>query len=190
MTGLKRGQVRLEPHQQDWAAQAEAIIKLLRQVLGEQARDIQHVGSTAIAGICAKPILDLAVAMDSPEEILPWLPALEQQGFVFRGQDVPGQLLLVRGDFQQDTRDCHVHVVQWHSDAWQNYLNFRDFLNAFPERAQEYQALKQRLARQFPHDRQSYTQGKQQLINSLLEQAQHWQSASADGHTPCVTRWM
>ena len=63
MTGLRRGRVELMPYQEEWSKSAENVIRLLKQLLGDTAIDIQHVGSTAISSTHAKPIVDIAVAV-------------------------------------------------------------------------------------------------------------------------------
>ncbi len=61
----------------------------------------------------------------------------------FRGQDVPKQLLFAMGDFEKNTRTHHIHVVEWNSVAWNNYINFRDYLNTFTDKAKLYDSHKQ-----------------------------------------------
>ena len=68
--GLKRGQVKLVPRQTDWHKDAAGVIKKLKEILGNSAIDIQHVGSTAILNICAKPIIDIAVGVGNVADIL------------------------------------------------------------------------------------------------------------------------
>ena len=176
MLGLKRGTVVLCPHEKEWNAQAQQVVDRLKSVLGDAARDIQHVGSTAITHIRAKPILDIAVGMDNPEQVLAFVPELEQAGVVFRARDTDrdGGLLFVMGDFAADTRTCHIHVVVWQGEAWYNYINFRDYLNEVPEQARRYEAEKRRLAARYPDDRVRYTDGKASVIAGLLEQAADW----------------
>ena len=176
MLGLKRGTVQLLPHEAQWEEQGRQVVSLLREVLGDAARDIQHVGSTSITGICAKPILDIAVGMDDPERVLDFVPALEARDVIFRnrGADDEGGLLFVMGDFAADTRSCHIHVVVWKGEAWYNYINFRDYLNAQPEQAACYENCKRELARRYSCDREKYTAGKAPLIGQLLEQANRW----------------
>lgn len=70
MTGLKRGTVKLCPHQKEWDEIARDTIEHLKRLLGDRAFDIQHVGSTSIPGIWAKPIIDIVVAADRPEDIM------------------------------------------------------------------------------------------------------------------------
>jgi len=182
MLGLKRGTVMLRPHENQWEEQARQVIAILREVLGDVARDIQHIGSTSINHICAKPILDIVVGMDDPEQVLDFLPMLEEQGVIFRshGADDEGGLLFVTGDFSADTRTSHIHVVVWRGKAWYNYVNFRDYLNARPEQARRYEVRKRELAEQYANDRERYTAGKAPLIAQLLEQAEQWRQGKEE----------
>ena len=132
MLGLKRGTVELIPHQTVWEEDAAKTILLLKSILNDAAIDIQHVGSTAIKNICAKPIIDIAVGVNSFNSIKPYIGLLEENGIIFRKEDVERQLLFVIGDFEKDIRTHHIHFVEWDSAEWNNYINFRDYLNAFP----------------------------------------------------------
>lgn len=171
MLGLKRGTVQLLPHQPDWDTAAEQTIVLLKKLLAHAAVDVQHVGSTAVRGIHAKPILDIAVGVRSLGDVKPYLEPLAENGIVFSGEDIPGQLLFVMGDFERDTRTHHIHVVEWNGAAWNDYIGFRNYLNTFPDKAEQYDKLKQRLAAEFAGDRAGYTKGKQKLIQQLLMEA-------------------
>ena len=174
MLGLKRGTVQLMQHQEAWHEAAADAVFQLKQILSDTAIDIQHVGSTAIHGIHAKPIIDIAVGVRATDDIMDYVEILAQNGIIYRKQDVEGQVLFVMGDFENDFRTHHIHVVQWNSPAWCNYINFRDYLNAFPEKAKAYDNLKCSLAEQFSKNRGNYTGGKQELINQLLLEAKVW----------------
>lgn len=175
MLGLKRGTVALRPHEPGWDAAAAQTVRQLRQIFGPTAADIQHVGSTSIPAISAKPILDIAVAVRSLDAATPLLPDLEARGFHYRPQcGNAGEMLLVCGDFSADTRTHHIHIVTAGSAEWQNYLNFRDYLRAFPEKARAYQRVKESLAQQFPRNREAYTAGKAALIEQILRDASAW----------------
>lgn len=176
MLGLERGTVRLLPHQEEWHRLAQDAAAQLKAILGETALDIQHVGSTAIATVHAKPIIDIAVGVRALEDVRPYMSKLAARGIAFRGEDVPGQLLFVMGDFERNTRTHHIHVVPLGGDAWNGYISFRDYLNAFPEEAKKYDAQKMRLAGLYASDRKRYTTGKQQLIAELLRQARLWKA--------------
>lgn len=174
--GLKRGTVELLPHDAAWEENAAQIIEKLKTVLGTTARDIQHIGSTAIRSVCAKPIIDLVIGVDGFEDILEKKNILERIGVIYRGQDHPGQHLFVMGDFSADTRTHHIHVVLFGGEIWENYINFRDYLNAAPEKAAAYNALKQELLQDHANDRGGYTGGKQVLIDRLLLEAKAWRA--------------
>ena len=174
--GMKRGTVYLEPHQSEWERSAEETIRTLKNILGSVAVDIQHIGSTSIKTISAKPIIDIAVAVNDYEPILRKRNVLEKADIIFRFDERPEQLLFVMGDFEKDTRSHHIHVVLYDSDEWNNYINFRGYLNSNSEAAGEYEAVKIRLAEQYPDDRIAYTEGKQEVIYRLLEEARVWKS--------------
>lgn len=176
MIGLKRSTVKLMAHQDEWHKEAERTIQELKRLLGNTAVDIQHIGSTAIPSIHAKPIIDIAVGICDLNDIMSHIEMLRENGYVFRGEDVPGQILFVRGDFEKDFSTHYIHVVKWNGNAWNNYINFRDYLNTFPEKAMMYDDCKQNLAIQFPEDRGRYTEGKQHLIDDFLEEARLWRS--------------
>ena len=174
MLGLKRGTVKLTAHQDEWAKEAAKTIRELKYLLGNAAVDVQHIGSTAVASVCAKPVIDIAVGVRELNDILPYIEALRKNGFIYRGEDVPGQLLFAAGDFAKDIRTHHIHVVKWRGNEWNNYINLRDYLNNFPEKAQQYNDCKRKLAECFSDNRKCYTEGKQKLIESLLEEARRW----------------
>lgn len=168
LIGLKRGTVVLKPHCDIWNEMADKMIDVLRGILQTAVTDIQHVGSTAINGLPAKPIIDLAVGAVNTEDIMAFVPQLQQYGIEFRGEDHPGQLLFSMGDFEEDIITFHIHVAAYSSDDWNNYIYFRDYLNSHPEAADEYLKLKEDLYRQFADDRKAYTAGKHSFIDKIL----------------------
>ena len=172
--GLKRGTVRLEEHQAEWEAVAVKTIGTLKAILGDWAVDIQHVGSTSIKWICAKPIIDIAVAVRNLKDVERFIGTLNEYGVVFRRYYGPGQMFFVMGDFSNDIRTHHIHFVEHDSKEWNDYLNFRDYLNAIPEKAKQYESLKRTLFQKYADNRESYTAGKSELINSLLDEAREW----------------
>lgn len=172
--GLKRGTVRLEAYQPAWEQSAVEVISELRAALEGLDVDIQHIGSTSIKAIKAKPIIDIAVAVESPDVALARNEILAGYGIIFCYEERPAHLLYTKGDFAADTRTHHIHVMPKSSAEWQNYLNFRDYLNANARAAAEYEAAKIRLAAQYPNDRNAYTDGKAEIISRLLAEAAKW----------------
>jgi len=175
MIGLKRGTVMLFPHDEAWKNEAELTIKCLRNVLGSAALDIRHVGSTSIAGICAKPIIDIAVCVREFDDLLPHLCALEEAGFIHRPNvDSEHQMFFVCGDFENDTRTHHIHAVKEDSTEWRDYNNFRDYMNSHPNDAAKYDALKKELCSKYADDRETYTASKAAFIKRILDRALAW----------------
>lgn len=176
MIGLKRGAVALEEHQACWDESAAETAAVLWEVLKDRAIDIQHVGSTSVKQICAKPIIDIAVGLRDLSSVEQVIPLLEKRHIVFRGMDHPEQFLFVKGDFARDIRTHHIHMVIWGSVQWNDYINFRDYLNADSGKAKEYEALKLQLAQEYFNDRNAYTTGKTELIERLLKEAKAWRA--------------
>lgn len=171
MTGLKRGTVSLSPHDPAWSAQAQKTIGVLQSVFGWGAKDIQHIGSTAIEGIRAKPIIDIAVGVGSFEG-LP-LKELEAAGFQERRNRFSSNLLYVL-ETEDMVRTHQVHILLYDSLQWHNYVDFRDYMNAFPGKAAEYETLKQRLAAECNNVQTAYTDGKHDYMEKTLAEAREY----------------
>lgn len=167
MLGLEQGKVRLVTHQPGWRALFEAERTVLQAAMGKNAVAIEHVGSTAIIHICAKPILDILVGLQADialGDAEPWLTAA---GYTYRGEHgVPGRVLGVK--HSDSLRTHHVHVTTWGGTFWHEHIYFRDYLNAHPTIAAEYEQLKRALAAQFPADRPQYTARKDPFIQRVL----------------------
>ncbi|MDD2362940.1 MAG: GrpB family protein [Oscillospiraceae bacterium] len=173
--GLKRGVVKLADHNPEWKEFAVRTIEQLWRIFGSVATDIQHVGSTAIRGIKAKPIIDIAVAVEDFAEVELLMPQLNEAGF-FKSKlhAIENDMLICDDNEIADTRSYHVHIVKVNSVQWNNYLNFRDYLNSMPDVAKEYERLKVNLATKHPSDRNAYTDGKDGIVAHLLSEAQTW----------------
>lgn len=173
MIGLKRGTVVLYPHEQSWEDEAVKTIKKLKSILGEAAVDIQHVGSTAIKSIQAKPIIDIAVGVRSFEEVMKFEDELLKNGFYHRETELPDQLLFACGSYYDKSGELQthfIHVVIFESRAWKDYISFRDHMNSDEKDAKAYETLKLRLAAEAPIDigREKYVRGKHGFITEIL----------------------
>lgn len=177
MIGLKRGTVELYDHEKEWEIEAQRTIDRLRKILRAAAKDIQHVGSTSILSIKAKPIIDIAVAVDNFDDILALESEMRSGGFWYRPKSELGdQLLFASGSLYEgagDQQSHFIHVVRTNSMEWKNYINFRDYLNNTPEAAKAYEDLKVSLAAAAPIDagREKYLAGKQDFITYTLRKA-------------------
>ena len=169
MIGVKSGTVKLVQHQEEWHENAENVISVLKQLLGDTALDIQHVGSTAICSIHAKPIIDIAVAVHDIKDILPYIEVLKQHNIFYHEGAVAGEVFFVMED--GDIRTHHIHIVNRNGTGWSNYISFRDYLNANPEKVMMYDEFKRKSAVRFADDRKRYTASKQEIIGQLLSEA-------------------
>jgi GrpB-like predicted nucleotidyltransferase (UPF0157 family)/8-oxo-dGTP pyrophosphatase MutT (NUDIX family) len=173
--GLKRETVELYDHDPEWETAAVKTIAQLKSIFGAAAVDIQHVGSTAIRSIKAKPIIDISVGVKSFDSILPLISILEDRGFYkSKLHAVSNDILLCAGNKDADTRTYHIHIVIYGSAQWKNYIRFRDYLNANSTAAHDYEITKSALAMKYPNDRNAYTEGKEKVISQILRKAQVW----------------
>ena len=171
MIGLKRGTVQLLPYDNAWAALGERYCTHIKSALGECAVSVAHVGSTSVPGLCAKPIIDIAVGVQSLDTQI--IASMEHAGYIFRpSQDDRSNMLFVDGE--NEIRRAHIHVVLHMSMEWRNYINFRDYLRCFDDVRAQYAALKQSLAAKYPKDRESYTAAKADFIAYALRKAMVW----------------
>ena len=166
--GLKRGIVQLESHDKQWDEAAIQTIKNLKSILGDDAVDIQHIGSTAIPAIKAKPIIDIAVGVTDFEKIMSYNEQLQKEGIFYRGSDVEDQILYVMGDMENDTRTHHIHIVKWNGTEWKKYIHFRDYLNDNENMALQYQRVKEELESKYADNRGLYTKEKKDIIDIIL----------------------
>ncbi len=176
--GLKRGKVELADHDPEWKMIAAQTIEQLWCAFGPVAKDIQHVGSTAIQHIKAKPIIDIAVAVDDFKAVEALAAVLENAGFLRRHWETDEQILFAVGDYTKpDGVVTHfIHVVKTDSLDWHSYINFRDYLNANIVAAKSYEDLKIKLAAENQHDkgREKYLAGKFDFIEQTLKEASMW----------------
>jgi len=138
--------------------------------------DIQHIGSTAIPGMAAKPIIDIAVAVADTSIIDSLVAPLMTLGYEYRG------LLLGIADHhffrKGDPREYFLHVFKHQSDLWKKRIAFRDYLIRHADVAAEYRMLKERLAAVHSDDRKSYTAQKKVFVERVTATAMKIQQAA------------
>jgi GrpB-like predicted nucleotidyltransferase (UPF0157 family) len=151
-----------------WLALAEEWSGALLDVLNAIEPRVEHIGSTAVPGLLAKPVVDLQVSVPDVDDEGTYRAALESLGFVLRARE-PGHRFFRPPAGQP--RIVHVHVCQKGSDWERDHLLFRDQLRARPDLAARYAELKRRLAREKGTDRIGYTEGKAEFIRDVLRSA-------------------
>lgn len=174
---LKKDHVDIVAYNSEWPTMANIEISKLREILPlSKIIDIQHVGSTAIPGMAAKPIVDIQIAVHSLDEMKVFaIPVLQKLGYEYWYENPdPERMFFAKGmpPFGEK-RTHHVHIVEPTSKHWSGKINFRDYLIAHPEVAKEYQALKMKLAQQYTYDREEYTNAKGEFVNRILQLAKN-----------------
>ena len=165
--GLRKGTVVLVDHNPAWQRAFEIEAAQIRAALGPLAIEIQHVGSTAIPNIRARPILDLMLGIADFDQGPLLEPALAQLGYEYVPHaGVPNDHVFGKGL----DRTHLLHVVEHDGPDWNHKLRFRDRLRADPTLAQAYESLKIRLAEEFADNRAAYTAAKQQFIVDAVKQ--------------------
>ena len=166
--GLASKSVRIDSYDDRWPAlfgtEASRISNAI-SAAGLPAVRIEHVGSTAVPGLAAKPILDLAIGRQPEISAGAYVPVLEAAGYIYRGDGgLPGREFFRRGEL----RTHHLHLVEiggWH---WRRYLGFRDALRADATLREAYATLKRALAAEYPQDREAYIEGKTTFIEMVV----------------------
>lgn len=165
MVGLPESEVRLDAYSREWPAMFEREEARLRGALGARLLDVQHIGSTAVPGLCAKPIVDFAVRIGSLAEVPACVAALEKLGYTYKGEyGLPGRHFFTLGE----PVTHHLHLVAAGGEHWDAWLRFRDLLRADTGVREAYAALKADLARRHAGDRKAYTAAKNAFIAGAL----------------------
>jgi GrpB-like predicted nucleotidyltransferase (UPF0157 family) len=161
--------VRIVEHDPGWADIAATACRDVLEAAGDLVADVQHVGSTAVPGLPAKPILDLAAAVASLEVIPRLIERLDALGYIYRGDGKTSGGHLFVWEPEVDIRSIHLHVVSSDDSQWRDYLLFRDLLCRDADVRTRYAELKRALARIHSDDRTSYTDSTHDFIRGILD---------------------
>jgi len=162
--------VLIVPYDPSWPGQYLDESKLIRSAMGPYLQAIEHIGSTSVPGLSAKPIIDILGGMFKLEDAFTIIPALEQIGYTYVPEyemQLPDRRYLTR--FRNDRAKIHLHLVKTHSPLWQNHLIFRDRLIADSHLRDAYAQLKMELSMKFGTDRVGYTNAKTTFIKKVLD---------------------
>jgi GrpB-like predicted nucleotidyltransferase (UPF0157 family) len=167
----ERAEVR--PHDPRWTVRAEAECSRLAALLAPWVVDgVEHVGSTAVPGLAAKPIVDLMVSVtDLDTVVVKASGLLVADGWAYVPPDLdrrPWRRFFVKPDASGRRREAHLHLIRAGHPRWTDQIRFRDALRNNAHLAQAYEDLKRRLAAESGHDREAYTEGKAAFVASVL----------------------
>jgi GrpB-like predicted nucleotidyltransferase (UPF0157 family) len=166
--------VEVVPHDPSWKQAFQAEASQVSQALGENIVAIHHIGSTAIATIYAKPIIDLLVEVRALLEVDAHAPAMQALGYEAMGElGIPGRRYF-RKENHEGIRTHHVHAFEAGSPQVQRHLLFRNYLRVHDDEAQQYSSLKRQLAQEHPQDIYAYMDGKDAFIKEIDRRAAAW----------------
>ena len=147
---------------------------VLEAALGACVEVIEHIGSTSVPGLAAKPVIDVLVGVSEISDVDGCADAMQAAGYEALGENgLPGRRYFRKRNAAGE-RLFHVHVYASDSAAYHRHLVFRDYLLAHPGRAAEYGAFKRKLAAQDLPDRVSYVSGKADLVARIEAEALEW----------------
>ena len=140
----------------------------LRAALGEAARRVEHIGSTSVPGLAAKPIVDVLLVVEDSSDEHSYLPALEEAGYVLRVRE---RDFHEHRMFRTAAKDVHVHVYSPDSPEIERYLLLRDRLRKYHEERELYARTKRELANQTWPTMQHYAEAKTEVIEGIISRA-------------------
>ncbi|TSC65831.1 MAG: hypothetical protein G01um101477_324 [Candidatus Doudnabacteria bacterium Gr01-1014_77] len=170
MIGLKRGIVKLVRYNPKWRQSFQHEQKKLSKVFDQNAFKIEHIGSTAIPGILAKPIIDIALIVPSFKKAKRYVKKLKELGYEIKKDDTRKErLFFTKGP--EEKRTHYLHIGEIGSGYVEDMILFRDFLCKNKAIAKKYSDLKENLAEKYQDKREIYTAKKEKLIKDIVKKA-------------------
>jgi GrpB-like predicted nucleotidyltransferase (UPF0157 family) len=152
-----------------WARLFEHIARPVRDAVADMGAEVEHIGSTSVPGLAAKPVIDIDVVVRSAEDLPAAIERLRELGYVYQGdKGIKGREAFL---WPPGASPHHLYVVVAGSRPHADHIEFRDFLRRHPDLAQEYAALKRDLADRHRDDPLGYTDGKSEFVIAALQAA-------------------
>lgn len=157
--------IELLPHDDAWAERFAIEKQKIVPIFNRYSCQIEHIGSTSVPHLPAKPIIDIAVKVESVEIVLELVAPLSEVSYDYQGEyGLPGRHFFTKGK----PREFHLHIVDDGTDHWERWVNFRGILTTNEAIRKEYLELKADLAEKYRFQREKYTEGKTLFIDSVL----------------------
>lgn len=155
----------------DWIKAYDEEKVKIEETLQEHILSIEHIGSTSVPGLGAKPIIDMMVGVRNLDEVgQKQIDRLMAVGYEYvHKPEYPERKFFRKGKWRAGTH--HLHVYEMNGLSWRNNLLFRDYLRQHAEMAEQYYRLKKELEVTYKHDRPAYTAGKETFIQEVIRQA-------------------
>lgn len=163
-------EIKIEEFNSNWSKQfVEEKVKL-KEILADNVISIEHIGSTSVVGLAAKPIIDIAIGVNDLDVVDKFIDPLKQIGYEFvYHREFPKRRFFRKGQWRAGTH--HLHIYQFGGEEWNNQILFREYLIKNPDVFMKYNQLKLDLARNYRFDRVAYTENKAPFIQKVLLEA-------------------
>jgi GrpB-like predicted nucleotidyltransferase (UPF0157 family) len=158
----------VQDYDQEWPTVYASVRGRVMAALGARAVDVQHIGSTSVPGLAAKPVVDVLLTVKDVSDEPAYVPALEGAGFLLRVRE-PGHRM-----FRTHRKDVHLHVYEPDDQAVTDYLDLRDWLRVDSEDRERYAELKRNLSQRSWSDMNHYADAKSDVIQQVLTRARAW----------------
>lgn len=165
MGGREEREISIVDYREDWPRRFMAERRRIQEALGTAARGIEHIGSTAVPGLGAKPIVDVMVTVEDPDDESTYVPQLEGAGYVLRVREQGHRM------FRIPARDVHVHFWAVGGEDERRHLLFRDHLRSSEEDRLDYEAVKRGLSERCS-DMNHYARAEGEVIEQILRDAE------------------
>lgn len=169
--GLKQDEVRLEAHDDEWEKEFLRVKEDILNSTPIQENRIEHIGSTAIKNIVAKPILDLVVGVDDIENVDKSIfQGLKEVGFLRLRVERPNEIVLAKfTDYTYKEKTHFIHLVEYNKELWKNLIFFVNYLNSNETEREQYRELKMKFLEEKNGGIIEYTEYKEQFVKGIYE---------------------
>ena len=164
--------VEVVSYNSNWKRMYKEESEKIKNILNDIIVDIHHIGSTAIPGIKAKPVIDILVEVKDIEAVDRYNNKMEELGYEVMGEyGIPKRRFFRKGE---NKRTHHIHIFQVGNEEIERHINFKEYLIAHPDKAREYSKLKEKLANKYTYGAENYTNGKNDFIKEIDRKAKLW----------------
>ncbi|NYJ07270.1 GrpB family protein [Petropleomorpha daqingensis] len=176
--GREAAAITVVDYDERWPVRFGEIAERVRAAVGAAALGVEHIGSTSVPGLAAKPIVDVLLTVADVDDEAAYVPALESAGFVLRVREPAHRMV------RTPARDVHVHVYEPGRPEVRDYLDLRDWLRVDAEDRALYAATKRVLARRRWSDMNDYADAKTEVIADILARARAWRAGALAPRDP------
>ena len=166
---IDKRRVGVASYNPNWKNMYKEESEKIKNILNDIIIDIHHIGSTAIPGIKAKPVIDILVEVKDIEEVDQYNHKMEELGYEAMGEyGIPKRRFFRKGE---NNRTHHIHIFQTGNEEIERHINFKEYLIAHPDKAREYSKLKEELVNKYTYDVENYTNSKSDFIKEIDRKA-------------------